>query len=73
MPVTRVSIEKCIGCEICLNTCPCDVFRMDEKTNKSIIAYAYDCQVCGMCGHYCPTGSITVTPEKGIKPMTAYR
>ena len=73
MAITRHSLKECIGCENCINTCPCDVFRMSDKEEKSIIAYPYDCQVCGMCAHYCPTGSIIVTPEKGIKPMTAYR
>lgn len=41
--------------------------------SKADIAYPEDCQVCYMCTVYCPTGSIEVTPDKCIKPMTSWR
>ena len=72
MAITRYDLDLCIGCGGCVNTCPCDVFRMDDEGNKSVIAYPEDCQVCSMCTIYCPTGSIIVTPYKGVEPMTAY-
>ncbi|HJX03175.1 MAG TPA: ferredoxin family protein [Dehalococcoidia bacterium] len=73
MAVIRKDIALCTGCGNCVDTCPCDVFRMDEENGTSVIAYPEDCQVCNMCTIYCPTGSIAVTPEKCVKPITSWR
>jgi len=73
MPITRVDLNICIGCGNCWNTCPNDVFRMDDAAKKSVIAYPQDCQVCNMCAYYCPTGSIMVTPDKGLTVPTNWR
>ena len=72
MAVELKQIENCIGCGSCVLTCPCDVFRLDEKAKKTVIAYPEDCQVCSMCTIYCPTGAIFVTHGKITKPITAY-
>ena len=48
MAVELKQIENCIGCGSCVLTCPCDVFRLDEKAKKTVIAYPEDCQVCSM-------------------------
>ena len=72
MAIERYDINLCTGCGKCVRTCPCDVFRLDKVRKKSVIAYPEDCQVCSMCTVYCPTGSIIVTPDKSVLPMTAY-
>ena len=73
MAIVRADIEACEGCGTCVDTCPCDVFRLDGEEKKSVIAFPEDCQVCHICALYCPTGSITITPEKCVKPQTAWR
>jgi len=72
MAVTIKDIESCIGCGACVKTCPCDVFRLVADTKKTTIAYPEECQVCGMCSIYCPEGVLIVTPDKVVKPITAY-
>ncbi|MBP1608967.1 MAG: 4Fe-4S dicluster protein [Acidobacteria bacterium] len=73
MAIRRYDLRRCIGCANCVNTCPCDIFRMSDDGKKSVIAYPYDCQVCNLCALYCPTGSIMVTRDKGIIVPTNYR
>ena len=64
MSIDKIDNELCNGCEICVNICPMDVFRMDENTKKAIITYPEDCMLCEFCVLDCPTDAITVTPEK---------
>lgn len=83
MSVVRHDVSLCIGCETCVNTCPRDVFRMNkdvpnenegyEDAGKSVIAYPEECQTCGMCYLYCPTGSLAMRPEPYAWPVTGYR
>lgn len=72
MPVKFEKYDSCTGCGNCVNTCPCDVFRLNTEEKKAIIAYPEECQICSMCTIYCPTGVLVVTNEKIIQPMTAY-
>ena len=63
-------IDGCTGCGKCVEACPMDVFRMDEQTNKAVIKYPEDCQICHQCQLYCPVeDAITITPEK-YSPLT---
>ena len=56
--------EVCIGCAICVNSCPCDVIRMDETSKKAITKYLEDCMLCELCARDCPVNAITVSPVK---------
>ena len=49
MSVVRIDLNKCIGCENCVNICPLDVFYFNQEAHKSIIAYPENCQSCGQC------------------------
>ena len=49
MSVVRVDLNKCIGCENCVNICPMDVFYFNTEAHKSVIAYPENCQGCGQC------------------------
>ena len=31
MPIESLDAEICVGCKICFDVCPEDVFRFDEK------------------------------------------
>lgn len=66
------SIDGCIGCKTCVQTCPTDVLRIDEKTGKAVIKYVEDCQICHLCRLYCPVDAITITPEKSIPVIVSW-
>jgi len=55
----QVDVEKCDGCEECVNLCPSEVFQM--KDGKSDPVNASDCANCLTCVESCPNGAITVT------------
>lgn len=66
------SIDGCIGCGICVQTCPTDVIRTDSKTGKAVIRYVDDCQICHLCRLYCPADAITITPDKRIPVVVSW-
>lgn len=71
MPIHQIS--GCIGCKSCIESCPTDVIKLDPKTQKAVIQYPEDCQICHLCRLYCPVGAITITPEKSIPVMVSWR
>jgi NAD-dependent dihydropyrimidine dehydrogenase PreA subunit len=62
--VATIDLELCNGCGICVNSCPCDVIRMDKKNKKATIKYPEDCMLCELCANDCPTKAIKVLPVK---------
>ena len=57
---------KCVGCNICVNTCPLDVMIPNpEKGQEPIVLYAEGCWFCGACVQECPHKALTlVAPAK---------
>ena len=64
MSIERIDPELCNGCGICVNICPMDVLRMDNKSKKAVIQYPEDCMLCEFCVLDCPENAISVSPEK---------
>lgn len=73
MSVIRIDLNKCIGCENCVNVCPLDVFYFDETANRSVMAYPENCQSCGQCYVNCQGRSLGMTNETFGYPITAFR
>ena len=72
MSIERIASAKCIGCGTCVDSCPLDVIRMDEKGEKAFIKYAEDCMNCSSCESDCPADAIYVSPDKYEPPMVAW-
>ena len=57
----KINKEKCIGCKMCYNDCPMDVFTIDEATDKPVVTYAEECWHCGICWMDCPKRAIDIS------------
>ena len=68
MGIRRIDFKLCNGCGLCVDYCPLDVLRMDEKTDKAYIKYLRDCQGFFLCEYECPQDAICCYPvfENGI-------
>ena len=73
MSVHRYDLNTCIGCKICVNICPMDVFRYNDEARKSVIAYPENCQSCGQCYLNCQGRALGISNDSFGYPITAYR
>lgn len=65
MNFTKIDIDKCKGCELCIITCPKKLIVKSKKINS--IGYEYvkqvnaeKCTACGLCYMMCPDAIIEV-------------
>jgi len=66
----RIDENKCVGCSLCIKSCPCDALNLKRK-----LAYVNDkCTLCGFCIDSCPFGAIEMRIENH-KPtdISAYK
>ncbi len=58
----KIDPKKCIGCKICYEICPMDVFTLDQDNEgKPKVAYEEECWHCGICWMDCPKRAIDIT------------
>jgi NAD-dependent dihydropyrimidine dehydrogenase PreA subunit len=58
-----LDVEKCIGCGMCAQVCPHEVFVVSD--GKAGIADRDACMECSACARNCPVEAITVRPGVG--------
>lgn len=70
-----VSIEKCKGCELCIEACPQESLELSRKVNTKgylyIVKIEDNCTGCTNCAMVCPEGAITVyrKSDKKTEPV----
>ncbi len=50
----KIIIEKCVGCELCISSCPFDALEMVD--DKAVVLES--CTFCGLCVESCEYGAI---------------
>jgi NAD-dependent dihydropyrimidine dehydrogenase PreA subunit len=62
MSLVTILTHACTGCGICVESCPMDVLRMNERVDepRAFVAYADDCQACMLCVFDCPRRAVEV-------------
>lgn len=66
--------SKCIGCGLCVTSCPRGVYKYDYKNKKSKVVNPLNCMVaCQTCANLCPTGAISFTKENETTREKAQR
>ncbi|MFW6137777.1 MAG: 4Fe-4S binding protein [Spirochaetota bacterium] len=65
MERVKINIDRCKGCELCIDACPRAVLEMSEDFNSSGYHYCVfknkeNCNSCSFCAIMCPDMSIEV-------------
>ncbi|MBN2517998.1 MAG: 4Fe-4S binding protein [Candidatus Altiarchaeota archaeon] len=58
-----VDRERCIGCKICEQLCPANVFRVIDGKVDISESNLENCVNCRNCEISCPTGCISASKE----------
>lgn len=62
--VILYNIERCIGCQFCVQVCPRGCFRFRENENKASLVKSFLCLKCRACELNCEGNAIRI--EKPI-------
>lgn len=55
--------EECIGCGMCVNVCPRQIFLIND--DKAHLIDKDSCMECGACAKNCPTSALEVKSGVG--------
>jgi len=55
-----IDLNKCNGDGICVDTCPVNVYELDEKAGKAKVINLDECIECLACQENCPEEAIQV-------------
>lgn len=67
----KVIIDKCVGCNLCINVCPAAAIKIEDK--KAIIDLD-KCTLCGACPDSCKFEAIVIRRQaQAKKDLTQYK
>lgn len=71
--VVNISLDEelCVGCGMCINVCPHQVFILAQK--KARFVDREGCMECGACAANCPVEAIQVSPGVGCASLIISR
>ena len=52
--------EECIGCEICTDVCPMNIYQFEEKKHIVMIQNGSNCINCNACVKRCPVNCLSI-------------
>jgi len=55
----HIDREACVGCSLCVDECPTDVFEFDEAEALPVVKKEIECFGCLSCLEICPAEAIT--------------
>ena len=56
-----IDIDECIGCGICVDSCPADVLELED--DRATVVDGEACIGCAACMDACPADAITEIAE----------
>ncbi len=64
-PFIETNIDRCKGCELCINMCPRKCIDMGDIINSNgyytaVFSRPQDCTGCAICAETCPDTAIEV-------------
>jgi len=64
-PYGKISLNReiCIGCGVCIDVCPRNVYEMNELDKKVDLVHPEKCINCNACVHRCLAKCLTILPE----------
>jgi NAD-dependent dihydropyrimidine dehydrogenase PreA subunit len=58
MITIRIDDAACVGCSLCVDECPTDVFTFDTTTERPVVERQAECFGCLSCSQLCPSDAI---------------
>jgi len=64
-PYGKISLNReiCIGCGVCVDVCPRNVYEMNESDKKVDLVNPEKCINCNACVHRCVVKCLTILPD----------
>lgn len=61
--IAALLVERCTGCNACVEQCPTRVFEPGATGGVPVIAAPDACQTCYLCELACPADALWVNPD----------
>jgi NAD-dependent dihydropyrimidine dehydrogenase PreA subunit len=69
MPKIAIEDKGCRGCQLCVDTCPVEVFEFDAAAQLAKVVVEENCISCLSCAYACPSQCLTVKDYETTLPL----